>query len=317
MADATVQNILDDARSHLGDDQVAGGEVFTNTVLLAGPFGRAYREMYRTLAQITAPRVRREVFHVVPANTDILYPASANIQDFSEPLYIGERGGLTVTPITGATGTATVSITASSHGRTTGDLATVNGIVGFSGTEGMWGLTVTNSNVVVLNGAIGSGTYTSGGSLVYSGEEFTEVIGPKERFASIQNVSSGGKFSEYVWREGALHFPSVDSPRQLRIEYLASGVAPTSTTASIGIDDSRDLLAVMTAAYAGGPRGRAQRRMELLEEAFGPSRMPDGSGGLMYAFLNQKVMQMQRTPTEDRRRQPFRDPLGPNTILSC
>jgi len=309
MADATVANVLADVRSLLGDDQVSGGEVFTDTMLQVSAFPRAYRDVWRALSKIQAPRVKREAFYVVPANTDYLHPSTANITDMSQPSWVGERGNLTQKTITGATGTTTVSITATTLGFSTGDMITVNGIVGFSGTEGMWGITVSDASTFVLNGAIGSGTYSSGGKAVKSTEDFTEVI-PTDRLGSLQSTANADAFRLYVWQSGALHFPACNAARQLRIEYWASGSAPTSTSANLGIDDSRDLTATLAAAYAIGSRGGVARRDELLVEAFGPSMQPDAYEGMLGMLIDGVIKRMQRAPVEERRRLSFRERIS-------
>src|ERR1700747_1999356 len=100
MATASVQNIFDDVRAYLGDTQVVGGEVMTNSFLLgtaasgtAGSgslFGEPYRTMFSKLTG-ASKRVQPNVYVVLPANTTVLIPSTYNIVDFSEPEMIEER----------------------------------------------------------------------------------------------------------------------------------------------------------------------------------------------------------------------------------
>ncbi len=307
MAIPTLQQTLDAARSHLGDDTVAGGEVFTNTKLQEH-FAKAYRVLYRAMSSVGNRKVYREVYHVIPANTNFLDPSTAGITDFGEPYFLEERGDLTTKAITGASGTTTVTLAVVGHGRDTGDLATVNGIVGFGGTEGLWGITTSGVDALILNGCIGSGSYSSGGTLIYSPENFTDMV-DVGRFDRINpQQATSGAFGSYVWWNDAYHFRPCGEARQLRISYSASGAAPTSTSASIGIDDSTDFLATYTAALALASRGDTQRADELKVEALGQFKSVTPSGGLLHEFLTLAVKAEQRKPPEARRRRPFRDP---------
>jgi hypothetical protein len=304
MAVPTLAQVFSATRAIIGDDTVAGGEVFTDTILQPH-FAKAYRTLYRAMATLGNPKVRREVYYVVPAHTAQLDPSTAGITDFGEPEFLEERGNLTQKTITGATGTTTVSITAVGHGWQTGEIITVNGIVGFNGTEGMWAITVTGVDAFTLNGAIGSGTYSSGGNAVHSGEDFRDMDAADrlEKFPQ----GEGSSFGKAAWLNDVFIFAPCTQDRQLKITYFASGAAPTSTTASIGIDDSLDFLSTYAAALALGPRN-AERAKELLGEALGPKMLADASGGLLWESLNAEVKAQQRIPPDQRRKLPFREP---------
>jgi hypothetical protein len=289
MAKPTVQQVLDSARTALGDDAVAGGEVFLNAKLLPS-YKKAYRVWWQAMMALGNPRVRRDVYHVVPVNTSVLDPATAGILDFGEPLFFEQRGGLTEKAITNAVlspVTAEVSITVAGHGRATGDIATVNGVGGVEGADGIWGLTVADPNTLRLNGSRGTGVYTAGGVLVYSNEAFSPV--------------------GWEWLGDVFRFSPSATPRQVKITYYASGAPPTTFSASIGVDDCEDLLGTLTAAYACATRN-PQLSDRLLVDALGQYKSVERPGGLMWAFLNTSVRAMQAViPPTERRRLPFRD----------
>lgn len=70
---------------------------------------------------------------------------------------------LTVSTVSGTT-TVTVTTTAN-HGLGTADVVTISGVAGFSGANGTWTITRTGATTFTLDGATGSGSYTSGGKV--------------------------------------------------------------------------------------------------------------------------------------------------------
>src|SRR6185437_4218168 len=73
--------------------------------------------------------------------------------------------------ITGATNPAAPSpiiiTTTSTTGLQTGERVTISGVQGNTAANGTWTITVINGTEFALNGAIGNGTYTSGGTWTY------------------------------------------------------------------------------------------------------------------------------------------------------
>lgn len=297
----TMANCLDAARFYLGDDQTSGGEVFTNT-LLTPAFNMAYRELFRAFQGIANPRVQRTAFYDLPAYTSFLSPATAGIADFGEIEVLEERGGVTSVAITGATaGSGFVTITAASHGYATGDAIVVFGVVGMTGVAGIWGITKVDANSFKLNGAVGVGAYSSGGTASKSGETFAEVIGPR------RIVDVGGAVSQlgiYDWYEDAFHFLVCTGIRELRITYISSAATIASVNDTTGVDDSLDFLAIRTAGLASSSRGARDRAAELNVMAVGPTGQADGSGGILRELLAAGVRALQANPVQ---RPPFRD----------
>ena len=85
--------------------------------------------------------------------------------------------------------------------------------------------------------------------------------------------------------------------------YRASGNAPTLNTQTIGIDNCLNFLGCRTAARAAQSKGWYSMFESLTREACGQSMQADGTGGLLWNFLNLQVTAMQR---KQRRRRPFR-----------
>lgn len=78
----------------------------------------------------------------------------------------GAVGGVTNLLIVNVTaGTPIVVTTASPHGLSTGDVATIAGVIGAIAANGTWTITVTGATTFSLNGSIGGAAYTGGGVL--------------------------------------------------------------------------------------------------------------------------------------------------------
>lgn len=74
-------------------------------------------------------------------------------------------GGAPLT-ISTVSGTTTVTVTTSAnHGYGTSDVVTIAGVAGHVGSNGTWAITRTGATTFTLNGAVGSGSYTSGGQV--------------------------------------------------------------------------------------------------------------------------------------------------------
>lgn len=68
--------------------------------------------------------------------------------------------------ISGATNATPIAITDVGHGRATGDLVFIQGVLGNTAANGWWVITKTGADTFTLNSSVGNGAYTGGG-LVY------------------------------------------------------------------------------------------------------------------------------------------------------
>lgn len=75
-------------------------------------------------------------------------------------------GAKTVTAATNATPIAVT--TSAAHGRATGEIVTISGVLGNLAANGTFTITVTGANTFTLNGSVGTGAYTSGGTVAAS-----------------------------------------------------------------------------------------------------------------------------------------------------
>ncbi|MFH2075423.1 MAG: phage head-tail connector protein, partial [Pseudomonadota bacterium] len=68
--------------------------------------------------------------------------------------------------ITGATNAAPVVLTIANHGRSANDLVLVHSIVGTTGGNGTWKITVPTDSTIGLLGSVGNAAWSSGGFLI-------------------------------------------------------------------------------------------------------------------------------------------------------
>jgi len=300
------------ARALLGDDQISTGEVFTNTILLPY-FSIAYREMWRAMTNIGNPRVHRVVYYVLPANTTVLVPSTANITDIAEPEVVEERGAFTTFAITNATINSSVpSVTftvASTTGLANGNFVTISGNMGITGTDGFWGIANVTGTTFDCLGMVSTGSYVSGGQAVSGTDQWVEVVYNATLMDNAFNTGSiRSTLGEYLWYEDMFHFPPCNSSRQLRITYNADGTPPTNSTVSVGVEDSLNYLGTRTAALAAAARGNIQEASMLNALALGSSQNPSMREGYLADFLNPMVKALQNMPPTFRRKPPYRSP---------
>jgi len=68
--------------------------------------------------------------------------------------------------ISGATNTSPITITTSgAHGLTSSNIVFISGVAGNTAANGFWAITVVDSTHFILNGSVGNGAYTSGGTV--------------------------------------------------------------------------------------------------------------------------------------------------------
>lgn len=300
MADCTLAQVNSLARSVLNDTDIPGGEIFVDSVLLPH-HDQAYRELYNAMSTMQIPDINRVVYWVVQPNTTYLSPqGQMGLNDFNEPVFVEERGGITVVSIatTGTTSPVTVTTT-TAHGLADGQSVTIQAV---SGTFAPWGrfyITVIDATSFYLISSLSDGVAGTGGTVCYSQNPFTEVI-PLLRTT---DRAESDLIYDYMWQDNALQFRGANTLREIRITYRASGNPPTSLNAQLNLDDSLGYLGYRTAALAAQQKQWVSTYERLCRLACGPSMLPDGTGGLLRSYVNNAVVAMQRNR---RQRQPFR-----------
>lgn len=306
MANSTLQDVFDAARGYLHDTQISGGENWTNTKLQIH-FNESWRRMWRAISGGGSKRVERFVYVNLPATTTVLVPGNFNITDFSEPVYIEERLAPSALTIASTDTSSPIQVTITAHGlgsAGTQGYGIVSGVAGTGSPWGLWGFTVIDANTISLNGSASDGNAGTGGVFtVNSTARWSEVV-PADLAGQCVDGTPTGSLGCYLWQNEQLIFRGCVNTQQLRITYWSSGTPPTLANQHLGIDDSVDLLACVTAANAAASVGWYPHADRLLNKAFGPSQDPDILGGLLLEFINLQVKSQQRGPSV--RNRPFR-----------
>lgn len=296
MASCTVADIIADAQTYLGESDPANGE-FT-AAYLTPFFGAAYREMYNLMMKWQLPFVKRDVYFVLPADTNVIVPSQLGVTDFDEPEQLWERGSVTQVNITGVTNATPVVVTAPGASIASNQEITISGVVGPVGVNGLWFGTQSGNNVT-LNGSVAGGAYVSGGVLAYS----TDIFAPMRPVDVLPQINQAldTALLLWAWQNDRLYFTGANQARQLWIRYISSGAAPVS--GDIGVDNCRDFLANRTAGLAAAARDLVPRAQELNTLALGTSMQSDGSGGMLRDAMIPKLLEKQLVP---KRQGPFR-----------
>lgn len=288
MPKPTVNEVLGDVRAHLGDPDT---QVFPDS-RLSPFFGQAYRRLTNLMAQYEIPRAENEAYPVVPAHTNIFYPDQYGITDMAEPISVEERGGVTEIAISGiSNATPMVVTTSSAHGLTTGEETEIYGVAAPASANWRWFPTVVLSTTFSLNGSVAGGAYTSGGYVVKSSDKWA-LVRPVGKIDGERAESD--RIEEWALMNDRIVLTPATEKRQLYIRYTVSSTAPTSGT--IGVNNSRDYLALQTAAFAAAAYDMDTVADRCEVWALGSNRLPNGSGGALRELINPMVLALQKTP---------------------
>lgn len=309
MSFPTLSEIYEQTRWACGDTEVAGGQIYTNTLLLPH-IQAATRELWRGMRNLAVPRVQRTFYYTLPANTAIFYPSTALITDFSEPSGpISQRGSLTSVAITAAalagSGTGLNITCGSAHGLTTGQMVTLEQINGLQGANVLCSVTVTSSTAFTANGVVTTGTYSSGGYVVTSQNEFEDLVWVDRVPVSTTQSTQG--IGAVVYKDGYFQFtPSTDN-QQLRVQYWSSAKVPTTGTDVVAFNDCIDFISQFAASNACKSQGANDRAATLWDMAVGPAYTQGVKGGSMRELLLSAVRQRQNMDPYSRGPKPFRE----------
>ena len=250
--------------SLLGDTQVSTGSIYTSA-FQAPHLNSAYQEIFTKLDNIGGTRVQREGYFLLPSYTGAFYPSVAGLSNFGAPVEIRERGTATGYAISAATpnaaaGTCALTVAALPSTVVTGTQVEIYGAVGLSDVvNDQWIITVNSPTSIVLNGCAATGTWSSGGYVVYSTEQWSDPLVGRDDTDNFP-TSAVSSLAMFCWQRGIMKFPFVNAARELRIRYQLSGslpvVASPVTSDSMGIDDSLNFLAHRTAQLCAASKGR-------------------------------------------------------------
>lgn len=314
----TARQVFEGVRGLLGATaEAGGGGKFTNTYLRRESFvPAAYRDLYRVLQEQNIGKIQRTLHFVLPAYQSVLYPVTANIANFGDPISLRERDFATadLKDVTGAsvdTGNGYTDLTVTGHGRADGDVVHVYGVQGLSDdVNASWRVTVPDANTVRLLGCVPSGTYTAAtGKLVWSTDEWSAKLDRVE----VRELHSGGggggssglagRLSRYGWQDDAFRFDGSTEARLLEIYFSLSGGFPQQDNASLGIDDCLDYMQYRAAALVC-VRYDSVLAADYEAKAIGPRRdLEREIGGMLGMLVGPQIRDLQKEAVT---RRPFR-----------
>jgi hypothetical protein len=168
-------------------------------------------------------------------------------------------GALVTGVVGGATNATPISISDTAHGLSTGDVVTITGVGGNTAANGTFGIVRTDADNFTLNGSVGNGAYTSGGTwtkinsgtITGSGTTFTDEMVNWE-----------------IWPNGTGTLP---------YKITAVGSA-TSVTVTPGID-----TAFTGVTYVARPN-RTERNTIYASEPEEPESAPQSQNGVLIQY---------------------------------
>lgn len=252
--------------------------------------------------------MRRTQYTTIKAFTSYVSPASVGIANFGEPEDLFDRKPGTTATVTiaainaaaPATGTPpSVDLTWTSHGLLNGQQIIVYGFVDGSISDDindLWYVTRVDANTLRLMGCEATGVTGASAQAATGGEDWGST--PLNRLydfsGQFPNNANNGQLSSYYWNGDVFRFAPATVDRQLKIVYDLSGTAPTF--GSVGIDDSLDALATMTAALAFSSKGAPTKAAQMFVRAVGnpAGDMTNITGGHFYELVQLAVRETQK-----------------------
>jgi hypothetical protein len=305
MSFPTLTNIYEQTRSECGDTEVAGGQIYTNALLLPH-IQAACRELWRGMRNLAVPRVSRVFYYTLPANTSVFYPSTALITDFSEPSGpISRRGSLTTVAVAAATqASGYLDITCTgAHNLSTGAMVVLQQLGGLNGANVACTVTASSATQLFANGLVTTGTYTSGGSVVTSRNEFGDIAWANVLPSTTQATDG---ISSVSYKDGFFQFMPSTTEQQIRVPYWSSANVPTTGSDTVAVNDCIDFLAQFAGSKACKAQGANDRAAALWEEAVGPEYTRGVMGGSLRQLLITAVRQIQNKDPYERGPKPFR-----------
>ncbi len=277
----TGQNVFDLVRSIVGDTEVAGGQWMKNQFIQGanntGPAQSAYNWLFERMRTYNDRRSRRTSFALVNPNINYISPKTIGISNMGNPIDIWERGTVLSYAITGAvitppsTGVDPFIRLAVAHAGAlkSGQTVEVYLVQGISDDiNDYWTISVPDNNHIDILGSTAQGVYTGATGLVLSSTEAWPNLPMHRSYDLFQEGTAnqlsipGISFANWQWQTSVIRVPPCSAAREIKLNYNLSGTIPADPNASLGIDDSLNVLAYKMAAIAGGSKTTQARRVE-------------------------------------------------------
>lgn len=312
----TASQVYSKTRILLGDDEVAGGDLYTNTYLLPH-LEAAVNLLYKALERANSPVLRTKTYYLLSANRGYLTldEITRHTTDLSAMISVRDMRHQASGQIAGlsfSSGGWVVSSTG--HGLQTGDKVYVWGVIDgadeFINTD--WIVTRIDADEFRLMGSpnkIAAVTpYTSGAIWLKGQGGWSE---PYKQVESGQDIGDGmlSYRKSYDLREGALRLNPETEPRILEITYRRRPDNVVSTAPVIRIPRSLDFLSYMTGGLAAMAKGGTEAASTMLGMAVGvtnPADMDLGNPGGLLGDLVQEHAEASRGVVYTQRYRPQR-----------
>ena len=126
--------------------------------------------------------------------------------------------------------------------------------------------------------------------------------GSEQRFIDLTPVDRltqrqpSDRLKEFVYRNDTFYFLGCNTLIELKMEFEFSGLAPTSNTAQVLIDECGSFLAWFMAGFALQLKGRKAQADMYMNQAVGPKYAQGEIGGELWRIIQPLVRQQQKVP---------------------
>lgn len=287
----TALNVFDKCREVLGDTEVAGGQIWTNTRLLPA-LSLSHQKLYSELAKVNSDLLSREAFYLVSAYQQVFTLVQAGLSSVEEVSQLWSRVPSHTLSVTGvANGSDYADLTVSSTSNwSDGDNLDAFGFVGVTGCDGEWMADVQSSTVIRIKGASPSGAWSSGGTLVKSSSQWGDSM---RKEVNTQNFSSSPVDCPARWCRQH-HGIRIEGPNQsveLKLGIKISGGEISSASDSLGIDGSQLYHVAWVVCHVAGPKGKS-----TLVDQYSPVWQDELTRMKMEAVKDNQLSQRYRRP---------------------
>lgn len=261
--------VFNAVRKFLGDTEVTGGQIYTDSFLWEF-LDLAYQRLYGDLARLSVQAVQGEGYYLLPAYTNRFHPGQANLPNVDSIDYLQDRSVKSVADVLTVAlnlGEQSVTVTTqAAHGLTSNQLIQIVGVTGFNfSIDGEWLIEVTSNTAFKLNGVYWGittpGSYVSGGKVIFSTCEWSDPI-KKEEHTRYIDTNPLTELRRWAWEGNVIRVNPVSTQREVKIVYNISGQTPSVAANSLGIDGSLSYFVHEVVKWAALSKGRRDLKAE-------------------------------------------------------
>jgi hypothetical protein len=265
MVAPTVAQATARARFWLGDSETAGGMVWKDsTELMQEAVEAAYEQAYVDLNRRHSIQVERMGYLVLPAYQSAIRLSQFGLSNVGLIHSIQFRKPATGWPkeVSSATvsGSALRINFASSHNLSSGNWVESYNMTGLTeDANGSYSIVVIDADSIDLLGCLATGTYSSGGRVSFSLEDWSNAI-PAARDISMLPSTPQSQLEMFFHTGDYLRIPAISQQIELAIKFgLSPSIDASVTTTSLGIPNSKHYFGLRIAHYCSEARPGSSR----------------------------------------------------------